>query len=124
MALSAVSSCFPNIDHGHGPFDLQRLVNPQTESAPKVLFSLSESVASLPVPTVVDRISVKIDLDKRYTFYRSSEVGDMMLDVMNPEDGALYSRLWKPAADRLIAQMGDLDDEKKALVLSVLALRK
>ena len=48
----------------------------------------------------------------------------LMSETADPDEGALYTRLWRPAADRLLSEINKFDTEEKALILSALAARR
>ena len=102
---------------------IQRTANPSSEQEPAIFLSIADGVGSLPLPRVFERISVLVDLDAYCNFRRESDLGDLMSEVTDPEDGILYERLWRPSADRLCAQIEGLEPENCALVLPVLAMK-
>ncbi|MHB8389427.1 MAG: hypothetical protein ACYDBH_07585 [Acidobacteriaceae bacterium] len=85
-----------------------------------IFLALADGVGALPLPKTFERISVLIDLDKRYVFRGESDMDELISEAISPDDGILYARLWWPAADRLRVQIGELEPEQRALVLSVL----
>jgi len=87
---------------------------------PFILLALADGVAALPLPKTFEQVSVLLDLDARYAFHNVSDLDDLMSMATDPENGTFYGRLWRPAADRLRTQIGGLDPETQALVLSVL----
>lgn len=99
---------------------LTRLADPASENPLGIFVSLADGVGALPLPRTFERISVLIDLDARYVFRGASNVDELMSEAINPEDGELYARLWRPAAERLRKEIEDLEPEEKALALSVL----
>lgn len=100
---------------------LARLARPDGETRPAILLSLADGIGSLPFPKTFERVSVLVDLERRYVFRSVSDLDEMMSMATNPEDGTLYAQLWRPAADRLLTQIDKLEPETRALVLSVLA---
>ncbi len=86
-----------------------------------IFLALSDSVGALPLPRTFERVSVVLDLDARYRFQGVTDLDELMSTTLNPEDGTLYVRLWRPAVDRLRVQIAELEPERRALVLSLLS---
>jgi hypothetical protein len=86
-----------------------------------IFLALSESVGALPLPKTFERVSVLLDLDARYSFHGVADLDELMSTTINPDDGTLYARLWRPAVDRLRVQIAELEPETRALVLSILS---
>lgn len=86
-----------------------------------IFLALSESVGALPLPKTFERVSVLLDLDARYSFHGVADLDELMSTTINPDDGALYARLWRPAVDRLRVRIAELEPETRALVLSILS---
>lgn len=102
---------------------LARLAEPTSDPQLAIFLGLADGVAALPLPRTFERISLMVDLDARYVFRDVSEVDELMAEVINPDDGTLYARLWRPAADRLRGCINEIEPQQRALVLSVLASR-
>jgi len=102
---------------------LARVAESTAEDRVAIFLALADGVGALPLPQTFERVSVLIDLDERYTFRGVSDMEGLMSAVVNPDDGALYTRLWRPAADRVRMQIEGLEPEERALVLSVLAFQ-
>jgi hypothetical protein len=102
---------------------IARLAEPTAAQAVTIFLSLADGVGALPLPSTFERISVLIDLDARYVFRSVLDADDLMAEAVDPEDGTLYARLWRPAADSLRTQIEALEPEQRTLVLSVLAAR-
>lgn len=99
---------------------VSRIVGPPSESATALFLSLCEGVGSLPTPRTFDSVSIILDLDREYPYSRDGL--EALMDVAtNREDGTLLKRLWRPAADLVRAKLESMDEEKRALALSVLA---
>lgn len=98
-----------------------RLAESAIGHEPAVLLALADGVGALPLPRTFERISVSVDLDTRYVFRGVSDLEDLMSEVAGPDDGTMYARLWRPAADRLRTQIDQFEPEEQALILSVLA---
>ena len=86
-----------------------------------IFLALSDSVGALPLPKTFERLSLLLDLDARYSFRGVTDLDELMSTTINPDDGTLYARLWRPAADRLRVQITELEPETRALVLSILS---
>ena len=102
---------------------LARLAKGSSEHPLTIFLSLADGVGALPLPRTFERVCVLIDLDERYIFRSASDADELMAEAVNLEDGTLYAHLWRPAADRLRAQIDELEPEQRTLVLSVLVVR-
>lgn len=100
---------------------LARVAEPTASLQPSIFLTLTDGIAALPLPRTFERISINIDLDAHCVFRSAAEVDDLMSDMFNPDDGVFYQSMWRPAVDRLRVQISELEPERQALVLSVLA---
>ena len=99
---------------------LARITDRAGAQTPAILLALTEGVGALPVPRTFERLSVTIDLDSGYSYRDASDLETLMSEVTNPDDGAIYRRLWRPAADRMCCLLRELEPEERALVLSLM----
>lgn len=99
---------------------VSRISCPPTEPATALFLSLCEGVGSLPTPRTFESVSITLDLDRDYPYSRDGL--EVLMDATtNREDGTLLKRLWRPAADLVRTTLESMDEEKRALALSVLA---
>lgn len=103
---------------------VSRLAQPAVEYKLAIFLALAEGIGALPLPKTFERLSVLIDLDAPYALRSSSEMEQLTSEAADPDEGALYIRLWRPAADRLLSEINKFDTEEKALILSALAARR
>ena len=83
--------------------------------------SLSDSVASLPLPSRIEALAVRISLDHKLEFIREEDVAAELEDVQDEDAGETWaSQLWSPALNDLLQCLKDMPTEDAALVLSVL----
>jgi hypothetical protein len=103
----------------------RRIVSQEHARSLKVLLSLSDSVASLPLPSKIEALSVCISLDHKLEFIREEDVATELEDVQDEDtDETWATRLWTPALNALLQCLKGLPTEDAALVLSVLKARR
>ena len=99
----------------------RRIVSHDLSRHPKILMSLSDSVASLPLPSRVEALSVRIVLDQKLEFVHEEDVAAELEDVQDNDAGETWaSRLWRPSFNALLRCLKGMPIEDAALVLSVL----
>ena len=99
----------------------RRIVSHEHTRSPRILLSLSDSVASLPLPRKIEALAVRISLDHKLEFIREEDVVAELEDVQDGDAGETWaSRLWNPALNALLQCLKSLPAEDAALVLSVL----
>ncbi len=99
----------------------RRIVSHEHTRSPRILLSLSDSVASLPLPSKIEALAVRISLDHKLEFIREEDVMAELEDVQDEDAGETWaSRLWNPALNALLQCLKSLPAEDAALVLSVL----
>jgi len=99
----------------------RRIVSPEHTKSPRILLSLSDSVASLPLPSKIEALAVRISLDHKLKFIREEDVVAELEDVLDKDAGETWaSRLWGPAFNALFQCLKSMSAEDAALVLSVL----
>ena len=92
-----------------------------TGSATKMLMSVSSSVAALPIPAVVESVSLRVSLDRIPTFLQESEVASRLEEMATFDaEAEWFLRLWKPAGVRLLNHFRSMPIDDAALALSVL----
>lgn len=83
--------------------------------------SLSDGVASLPLPNNIEALAVRISLDHKLEFLREDDVEAELEDVQGDDASKTWgARLWKPALNALLQCLRGIPPEDSALVLSVL----
>lgn len=93
-----------------------------TASATKMLMSVSSGVAALPIPAVVESVSLRVSLDRIPTFLQESDVASRLEAMATPDvDAEWFLRLWKPAGVRLLNHFRSMPLDEAALALSALA---
>ena len=87
-----------------------------------MLMSVSSSVAALPVPAVVESISLRVSLDRIPTFLQDSDVASQLEELAtSDEEAGWFRRMWKPAGIRVVNQLRSMPLDDAALALSALA---
>lgn len=93
-----------------------------TTRATKILMSVSSGVAALPIPAVVESVSLRVSLDRIPTFLQESEVASRLEEMAAcDKDIGWFLRIWKPAGIRLLDHFRSMPLDDAALALSVLA---
>jgi len=83
--------------------------------------SLSDGVASLPLPNKIEAMAVRISLDHRLEFIHEEDVAVELENVQDEDAGETWaSRLWGPALNALLQCLKGMPTEDAALVLAVL----
>jgi len=99
----------------------RRIVSHEHTMSPRILMSLSDSVASLPLPSKIAALAVRISLDHKLEFIHEEDVLAELEDVQDEDAGETWaSRLWNPALNALLQCLKSMPAENAALVLSVL----
>ncbi|MEQ1804788.1 MAG: hypothetical protein ABL900_05360 [Burkholderiaceae bacterium] len=88
----------------------------------RMLMSVSNGIAALPVPAVVESVSLRVSLDRMPTFLKESDVAPR-LDEMAAADDEVgwFTRIWKPARVRVLDHLRSMPLDDAALALSALA---
>jgi hypothetical protein len=93
-----------------------------TARAVKMLMSVSSGVAALPVPAVVESVSLTVSLDRIPTFLQESDVSSLMEEMASsPDEAGWFKHLWKPAGTRVLNHLRSMPLDDAALALSALA---
>lgn len=100
----------------------RRISNPADEREhPRILMSLSASIAGLPLPRDVEAVSVRVSLESNVEFLDQEDVQARLEYMENEEaDKSWASVLWKPAFKGLMTKLKSLSAEDAALAVSVL----
>lgn len=99
----------------------RRILNHEHTRFPRILMSLSDGVASLPLPSRIEALAVRISLDHKLEFIREEDVAAELEDLQDEDARETWaSRLWSPARHDLLQCLKSMPAEDAALVLSVL----
>lgn len=86
-----------------------------------VVISLSRSVAALPIPSTVESISLRVELDRQPRFLSEADARQRMVEISETDEQPEWlTRLWKPAARRVQNYLNSMSPEDVSLALSVL----
>lgn len=86
----------------------------------RALMSISGGVAALPLPLVVESISLRVSLDRIPTFLQESDVVARLEEITTDEADGWFGRLWRPAGTRTLNYLRSMAPDDAALILSVL----
>jgi hypothetical protein len=87
----------------------------------KILMSVSDGVAALPLPVVVESISLRVSLDRIPTFLQESEVTVRLEEIATSDELAgWFARMWKPARTRVLNHLRSMPPTDAAFALSAL----
>lgn len=87
----------------------------------RILMTVSDSMAALPLPSVLESISLKVTLDRVPSFLQEAEVMSRLEDIeMADEPAQWFARMWKPARIRVLTQLRSMAVEDAALAMSAL----
>lgn len=99
----------------------RRITNPGHVRPLRIVMSLSDGVASLPLPRIIEALAVRISLDDKPDFIREDDVAAELEDIQDASAGEAWaSQLWKPSLNALLQCLKDIPTDDAALVLSVL----
>lgn len=91
-------------------------------STTRMLMSVSSGVAALPVPAVVESVSLRVSLDRIPTFLQESDAASRLEEMAtSDEEAGWFTRIWKPARVRLLNHFRSMPLDDAALALSALA---
>ena len=89
--------------------------------ATKILMSISGGVAALPLPLVVESVSLRVSLDRVPTFLQESDVAARLEEIATSDElVGWFARIWKPAGARVVNHLRSMPSDEAALALSVL----
>lgn len=100
----------------------RRVVRSDTRTfGARVVMSLSGGLAALPVPPVLESVSLRVGLDRVSAFISDADVRDKLETIAGPDEPDEWiARLWKPAAARVLSQLQSMTLADAALAISVL----
>jgi len=98
----------------------KRFGEPASEQQPAIFLTLTNGIGGLPLPTTFERLSICIDLDIHYEIMDAADLDEIFTELSDPDDGILYKRFWRPAANALLKQLKTLGQDQQILVLSLL----
>ena len=89
--------------------------------ATKMLMSVSGGIAALPVPVVVESISLRVSLDCIPMFLQESDVAARLEEIATSNElVGWFTRIWKPARARVLNHLRSMPPDEAAFALSVL----
>ncbi|MCW5232496.1 hypothetical protein [Verminephrobacter eiseniae] len=92
-----------------------------TGTATRSLISISGGIVALPLPPVVEAISLRVSLDRSPPFLQESDAVARLKEIeMSGEMDGWFECLWKPAAERVRSHLQSMTPTDATLVLSVL----
>lgn len=87
----------------------------------RVLMSVADGMASLPVPTAAESISLRVSLDRIPVFGHENDPATQLDEIVEAEEPIeWFAKLWKPARIRAISYLRSLPSEDAAFVLATL----
>lgn len=87
----------------------------------RILMSVADGTAALPLPAVVESISLRVSLDRIPVFLPESEAATRLDEIEAAEEPVeWFAKVWKPARARVLSYLKSLPVEEKALVLAML----
>lgn len=99
----------------------QRVIGTNNAFNAVVVMSLSRSVAALPLPSTVESISLRVELDRQPQFLSEADAHQRVVEISGTEEQPDWlTRLWKPAARRVQNYLNSMSPEDVSLALSVL----
>ena len=92
-----------------------------TGSATKILMSVSGGVAALPLPLVVESISLRVSLDRIPAFIQEGDVAARPEEIETSDElVAWFAGIWKPAGARVLNCLRSMPIDDAAFALSAL----
>jgi hypothetical protein len=90
-------------------------------NATKILMSMSGSVAALPLPLVVESISLRVSLDRIPAFIQEGDVASRLEEIATSDEPVgWFARIWKPAGGRVLNCLRSMPLDDAAFALSAL----
>jgi hypothetical protein len=87
----------------------------------KILMSVSGSVAALPLPLVVESISLRVSLDRIPAFIEEDDVAARLEEIATSDKlVGWFARIWKPAGARVLNCLRSMPLDDAAFALSAL----
>lgn len=92
-----------------------------TGNATKILMSVSGGVAALPLPLVVESISLRVSLDRIPAFIQEGDVAARLEEIATSDQiVGWFARIWKPAGARVLNCLRTMPIDDAAFALSAL----
>ena len=90
-------------------------------NATRILMSVSGGFAALPVPAVVESISLRVSLDRIPTFLQESDVAARLEEIAASDElVGWFARIWKPAGARVLNHLRSMPLNDAAFAMSAL----
>jgi hypothetical protein len=87
----------------------------------RVLMSMVNGTAALPLPTVAESLSLRVYLDRIPVFFHEGEAVAWLDEIEDTEEPVQwFAQLWKPARTKVLNYLRALPEEEAALILSAL----
>ncbi|VBI35263.1 Uncharacterised protein [Burkholderia pseudomallei] len=89
--------------------------------ATRILMSVSDDTASLPVPATVESLSLRVSLDRIPMFAQDNEVARQLEEIDSTDTSAgWFARIWKPARPRVLSHLRSVPIEDVAFIFAAL----
>lgn len=120
------------LDANLSPFDvyarplidamLRRLAGIHDQSfETRVLMSMADGTAALPLPAVAEALSLRVYLDRIPVFVQESEAAAWFEEIEEAEEPVeWFAKLWKPARTKVLNYLRALPVEEAAIILAAL----
>lgn len=131
-ALGEAPAALAVLDANLSPFDvyarplvdavLRRVAGIDYQSfETRVLISIASGTAALPLPAVVESLSLRIRLEHIPVFLQDSEAVAWFEEIEDTEEPVeWFAKLWKPARTKVLSYLRALPVEEAALILAAL----
>jgi hypothetical protein len=87
----------------------------------RVLMSVADGTAALPLPTVAESTSLRVSLDRIPVFLQEGDAATRLEEIEAAEEPVeWFAKLWKPARTRVISYLRSMSNEDVAFVLAAL----
>ncbi|CAB3648103.1 hypothetical protein [Achromobacter pestifer] len=87
----------------------------------RVLLSMAEGAAALPLPTVAESLSLRVYLDHIPVFLQEGEAEAWIEEIEDMEEPVeWFAKLWKPAKTKVLNYLRSLPVEEVAIILAAL----
>ncbi|GAB7526667.1 hypothetical protein [Paraburkholderia sp. 2C] len=89
--------------------------------ATRILMSVSDDTAALPVPATVESLSLRVSLDRIPVFAHDNEVARQLEEIDSTDTPAVwFARIWKPARPRVLSHLRSVPIEDVAFIFAAL----
>jgi hypothetical protein len=89
--------------------------------ATRVLLSIADGTAALPLPTVAESLSLRVSLDRIPVFRPESQAEAWLDEIEETEEpDEWFAKLWKPARNKVLNYLRALPLEEAAIILGAL----